>query len=128
MTEGIETRVMSRIFGPNRVEIIEGWTKLLNEGFQDLYSSPNIIRIIKSRRISWAGYVAQMRMKRSVHRVLAGKPEGKRLRGRPSSGWEFNIKMELREIGWGDMNWIHLAQNRDLWRALVNTVINLWVQ
>jgi hypothetical protein len=92
-----------------------------------LYSSPSIIRIIKSRRIRWAGYVARKGEKRNAYRILVGKPERKRLLGRPRRKWVDNIETHLREIGWDCMDWIDLAQNRDEWRALVNTVINLRV-
>jgi hypothetical protein len=93
------------------------------------YSSPDIIRQIKSRRMRWAGHVARMGEGRNVCRVLVGKPEGKRPLGRPRCRWEYGIKMGLREIGWGGggAEWIHLAQDRDLWRAVVNAVMNLEV-
>jgi hypothetical protein len=88
---------------------------------------PSIIRIIKSKRMRLAGHVARMGEKRNAYRVLVGKPEGKTPLGRPRRKWEDNIRIELREIGWGGMDWIDLAQGRDQWRALVNTVINLRV-
>jgi hypothetical protein len=90
-----------------------------------LYSSPSIIRIIKSRRMRWAGHVARTGEKRNAYRILVEKPEGKRPLGRPRRRWVYNIKMDLRETGWDGMDWIDLAQNRDQWRALVNTVMNL---
>jgi hypothetical protein len=86
---------------------------------------PNIIRQIKSRRMRWAGHVARMGEERNVYRVLMGKPEGKRLLGRPRRGWEDEIRMDLREIGLGGVDWIRLAQDRDRWRAVVNTAMNL---
>jgi hypothetical protein len=92
-----------------------------------LYSSPDIIRQIKSRRMRWAGHVARMVEGRNVYRVLVRKPEGKRPLERPRHRWEDGIKMDLREIGWGGVEWIHLAQDRDLWQVLVNAVMNLWV-
>jgi hypothetical protein len=92
-----------------------------------LYSSPDIIRQIKSRRMRWAGHVACMGGRRNVYRVLVGKPEGKRPLERPRRGWEDGIKMDLGEIGWGGVEWIHLAQDRDRWRAVVNAVMNLRV-
>jgi hypothetical protein len=92
-----------------------------------LYSSPNIIRQVKSRRMKWAGLVARMGEERNVYRVLMGKPEGKRPLGRPRRRWEDEFSMDLREIGWGSVDWIQLAQDRDRWRALVNTVMNLRV-
>jgi hypothetical protein len=91
-----------------------------NEKLHNLYCSPSIIRIIKSRRMRWAGHVARMGEKRNAYRILVGKPEGKRPLGRPRRRWEDNIRMDLREIGWGGMDWIDLAQDRDQWRALVN--------
>jgi hypothetical protein len=97
--------------------------KLHNEELHNLYSSPNIIRMIKSRRMRWAGHVARLGETGNAYRVLVGKPEGKRPLGR----WVDNIKMDLREIGWDGMDWIELAQDMDHWRALVNTVMNLRV-
>jgi hypothetical protein len=99
---------------------------LHNEELRDLYFSPNIIRIIKSRRMRWAGHVARMGEKRNAYRLLVGKPEGKRSLGRPRRRWMDNIKMDLGgEIGWGGMDWIGVAQDRDKWRALVNAVMNI---
>jgi hypothetical protein len=100
---------------------------LHSEELHILYSSTNIIRQIKSRRMRWAGHAARMREDRNMYRVLMGKPEGKRPLGRLRLRWEDGIRMDLREIGWGSVDWIHLAQDRDRWRALVNTVINLRV-
>jgi hypothetical protein len=107
--------------------VIGGWRKLHNEELHNLYCSPSIIRIIKSRRMGWKWYVARMGEKRNAYRMLVGKPEGKRPLGRPRRRWEYNIRMNPREIGWGGMDWIDLAQDRDQWRALVNTVMNLRV-
>jgi hypothetical protein len=84
--------------------------------------------MIKSRRMRWAGHVAQMTAKRNACRILVGKAEGKRPLGRPGHRWVDNIKMDLRDIGWGGMDRIHLAHDRDQWSALVNTVMNLWVR
>jgi hypothetical protein len=92
-----------------------------------MYSSPSIIRIIKSRRMRLVGHVAQRGEKRNAYRLLVGKPEGKRPLGRPRCRWVDNIKMDLLEIGWGGVDWIGLAQDRDRWRALVNAVMNLRV-
>jgi hypothetical protein len=100
---------------------------LHNEELHILYSSPNIIRQIKSRRMRWAGHMARMGEERNVYRVLMGKPEGRRPLGRPRRRWEDGIRMDLRENGWGSIDWIQLAQDRDRWRALVNTVMNLRV-
>jgi hypothetical protein len=93
----------------------------------DLYFSPSITRIIKSRRMRWVGYVARMGEKRNAYRLLAGKPEEKRPLGRPRRGWVDNINIDLLEIGWGSGNWIGLAEDKDKWRVLVNAVMNLWV-
>jgi hypothetical protein len=101
--------------------------KLHNEELRDLYSSPSIIRIIKPRRMRWVGHVARMEEKRNVYRLLVGKPEGRRPLGRPGPRWLDNIRMYLVEVGWGDADWIGLAQDRDRWRALVNSVLNLRV-
>jgi hypothetical protein len=102
-----------------------GWRKLHNEELHDLHSSPSIIRMFKSRRMRWAGHVARMGAKRNAYKILVGNPEGKGSLGRPRHRWVDNIKMDLREIEWGDMDWIDLAQNRDQWRAFVNAVMNL---
>jgi hypothetical protein len=103
------------------------WRKLHNEELHNLYSSPNIIRMIKSRKMRWAGHVARMGETRNAYRILVGKPDGESPVGRPRRGWANNIKMDLREIGWDRRDWIELAQNRDQWRALMNTVMNLRV-
>jgi len=102
------------------------WRKLHNEELRDLYSLPNIVRVVKSRIMRWAGHVAHMEEGSGVHRVLVGKPEGKRPLGKPRRRWEDNIKMDLQEVGRSG-DWMELAQDRDRWRALVNTVINLRV-
>jgi hypothetical protein len=99
--------------------------KLHNEKFHDLCSSPSIIRIIKSRRMRWVGHLAQMGEKRNLYMLLVGKPEEKRPLGRPRRRWEDNIKMDPGEVGWDG---IGLTQNRNRWRALVNSVMNLRVQ
>jgi hypothetical protein len=108
-----ENRVLKRIFGPMRGEATEGWRKLHNEELHNLYSSPNRIRMIKSRRMEWAGHVARMGEKRNAYRILVGKPEGKETTGRPRRRWVDNIKMDLRKTGWGRMDWIDVAQDRD---------------
>jgi hypothetical protein len=122
-----ENRVLRRIFRPKRDEVREEWMKLHNAELNDLYPSPNIVRVIKSRRMRWAGHLTRMWEMRGVYRVLVGKPAGKRQLGRPRRRWENNIKMDLQEVGWGSMDWIYLAENRDRWRALVNAVMNLRV-
>ena len=115
-----------RIFGPKRDEVTGEWRKLYNE-LKGLYSSPNIVRVIKSRRMRWAGHVACMGEGRGVYRVLVGKPEGKRPLGRPRRRWEDNIRTDLQEVGLGYEDWIGLAQDRERWRALVCAVRNLRV-
>jgi hypothetical protein len=122
-----ENRVLRRIFGPKRYEVTGGCRKLHNEELHGLYSSPSIVRVIKARRIRWAGHVARMGEVRGAYNSLVGRPEGRRPLGRPGRRWEDNIKMDIREIGFLDVDWIHWAQDRDRWRALVNTVMNLRV-
>jgi hypothetical protein len=122
-----ENRVLRRIFGPKRDELTGGWRKLHNEELHGLYSSPSVVRVIKARRMGLAGHVARMGEVTGAYNILVGRPEGRRPLGRPRHRWEDNIKMDLREIGFGDVNWIHWAQNMDRWRALVNTVMNLRV-
>jgi hypothetical protein len=99
---------------------------LHNDELHSLYSSPNIVRVIKSRKMRWAGHVARMEG-RGVYRLLVGRPEGKRPLGRPRHRWEDNIQMDLREIGIDGANWIQLAQDRVQWRAFVDTMMNLRV-
>jgi hypothetical protein len=123
-----DNRVLRRICGPKRDEVTGEWRKLHNEELHDLYSSPNIVRVIKSRRMRWAGHVARLGEERGVIRVLVGKPEGKRPLRRPRRRWEDNIRMSLQEVGCEGMDWIGLAQERQRWRAIVNAVMNLPVQ
>jgi hypothetical protein len=151
----LENRVLRSIFGPKRDEVTGGWRKLHNEELHNLYSSPSIIRMIKSKRMRWEGHVARMGEKRNPYRILVGKPEGKRPLGRPRLSLSHfttdsqsvclswcrapsgandqirrcvdNIKMDLRETGWDGRDWIDLAQDRGQWRALVIAVINLRV-
>ena len=104
----------------------ERW-RLHNEELNDLHSSPNIVRVIKTRRIRWAGHVARMGEERRVYRVLVEKPEGRRLLGRPRRRWADNIITELQEVGCRYMDWIGLAQDRDRWRTVVSAVMNLRV-
>jgi hypothetical protein len=121
-----ENRVLRRIFGPERDEDAS-WRKFLIDELHSLYSSLNIVRVIKSRRMRWAGHVARMGEGSGVYRVLVGRPECKRPLGELRRRWEDNIKMNLREIGIDGSNWIRLAQDRVQWRAYVNTVVNLRV-
>jgi len=122
-----ENRVLRRVFGPKRDEVTEEWRKLYNEELSHLYSSPNIVRVVKSRRMRWTGHVVRMGEGRGVYRVLVGKPERKRPMGRPRLRWEDNIKVDLQEVGGGCGDWMELAQDRDRWRALVGTLMNLRV-
>jgi hypothetical protein len=96
-----ENRVLRRIFGPKRNEATGEWRRLHSEELNGLYSSPYIIRVIKSRRMRWTGHVARMGQKRGAYRILVGRPEGRRPLGRPSRRWEDNIKMDLPAVGWG---------------------------
>jgi len=112
---------------PKRNEVKVQWRKLHIEERNDLYSSPNIVRVIKSRRMGWVGHEARTREGRGVYRVLVVKPEGKRPLGRPRCKWEDNNKTDLQEVGCGCMNWIELAQDRNRWRALVTAVMNFGV-
>jgi hypothetical protein len=122
-----ENRVLRRIFVPKRDEVTGGWRKLHNEELHGLYSSPSIIRVIKTRRMRWAGHVARMGEVKGAYNILVGRPEGRRPLGRARRSWEDNIKMDLREIGFGDMDWIDLVQERDRWPDIVSTVMNLRV-
>ena len=119
--------MLRRIFGPRKEEIAGEWRRLHNEELNDLYTSPNIVRVIKWRRMRWAGHVAHMCEDRGVYRVLVGKPEGRRPLGRPRRRWVDNNRMDLQEVGCGYMNCIGLAQDRDRWRTLVSAVMNLRV-
>jgi len=122
-----ENRVLRRVFGPKRDKILREWRKLHNEELNDLYCSTNIVRVIKSRRMRWAGHVTRMGKRKGICRVLVGKPEGKRPLGRTRRRLEDNIKMYLQEVGCGGMDWIELAQDKDRWWELVNVVMNLRV-
>ena len=119
--------VLTIIFGPTRDEVTGGWRRLHNEELNDLYCSPNIVWVIKSRRMRWAGHVARMGEERGVYRVLLGKPEGKSPLGRPRRRWVDNIRMDLQEVGCGHVDWIGLAQDRDRWRTIVSAAMNLRV-
>jgi len=117
-----ENMVLRRIFGPRRDKVTGEWRRLHNEELNDLYSSPNIVQVIKSGRMRWAGHVARMGEERGVYRVLVGKPEGRRPLGRPRHRWVDNIR-----VGCGCMDWIGLTQDRDRWRTPVSAVTNLQV-
>jgi hypothetical protein len=115
-----ENRVLRRIFGPKRDDVTGEWRKL-HEKLNDLYCLPNIVQVTKLRRMDrWTERVACMRDSRGAHRILVGKPEGNGPLGKPRLRWEDNIKMDLQEVGLGDMDWFGLAQNRDRWRVVVN--------
>jgi hypothetical protein len=122
-----ENRVLRGIFGPKRDEVTGEWRMLHSEELHNLYSSPDIIRQVKSRRMRWAGHVARMGEERKVSKVLVGKPKGKIPLGRPRRRWEDGIRMDLRKIGLRGVDWIRLAQDRDRWRAVVTAVMNLRV-
>jgi hypothetical protein len=114
------------IFGQKKDEVTGGWRKLHNEELHNLYSSPSIIRMMKSRSMRWVGHVARTGENRHIYWILVGKPERKRPLGTVRRRLKNNIKMYLREIGCGGMDWTDLAQDRDQWKALVNMVMNLW--
>jgi hypothetical protein len=122
-----ENRVLMRMFGPKRDDVTGDWRKLHNEEVNDQYCSPNIVRVIKSRRVGWAGHVARMGNRRGLYNVLVWKPEGKRPPGSPRRTREENIMMGLQEMGCWGVDWIELAQERDRWRSLMNAVMNLRV-
>jgi hypothetical protein len=110
-----ENRVLRRIFGPKEGEVTKEWRKLHNEELNDLQASPNIIRVIKSLRMRWAGHVARMGERRGIYKVFVVNPEGKRPMGRPRRRWEDNISMDLQEMGCGGMDCNELAQDRHSW-------------
>ena len=120
-----ENKVLRKIFGVKKYEITGERGKLLNAELHALYSSPNIIRSLKSRRLRWAGHVARIEQSRNAYRVLVRKPKGKRPLGRPRHRWEDNIEMDLREVGCDPGELIDLAEDRDQWRAYVRAVMNL---
>ncbi|KAJ4450607.1 hypothetical protein ANN_02033 [Periplaneta americana] len=122
-----ENKVLRKIFGAKRDEVIGEWRKLHNAELHALHPSPDIIRNIKSRRLRWVVHVARMGESKNAYRVLVGRPEGKRPLGRPRRRWEDNIKMDLREVGYDDRDWINLAQDRDQCRAYVRAAMNLRV-
>jgi hypothetical protein len=122
-----ENKILRRIFGSKRDEVTGEWRKLHNEELHNLYSSPYIIMQIKSREMRWAGHVTRMGEETKMCKVFMGEPKGKRPLGRRKRRWDDGIRMDLREMGWGGMDWMRLAQDRDRWRAVVNAVMNLWV-
>jgi hypothetical protein len=122
-----ENRVLRRIFGPKRDDVTGEYRKLHSEELHKLYSSPNIIRQVKSRQMRWAGHVTRMGEARKVYKVLVGKPEGKRPLVRPRRWWEDGIRMDLEKISLVGVDWIRLAQDRNRWRAVVSAVMNLRV-
>ena len=119
-----ENMVLRRIFGPRMVEVTGEWRRFHKEELNDLYTSPNIVLVIKSKRMRLCGHVARMGEEREVYGDLVGKPEGKRPLGRLRRRWVDNIMMDLQEVGCGYVDWIGLAQDRDRWRTLVSTVMN----
>jgi hypothetical protein len=121
-----ENRVLRKISGPKREEN-GSWRKLHNDELLSLHSSPNIVRVNKSRRMRWTGHVACIGEGRGVYRIFVGRPEGKRPLGRHRHRWEDNSKMDLGETGIKGVNWIWLAQDRVQWRTFVNMITNLWV-
>jgi hypothetical protein len=122
-----ENGVLRRIFVPKRDKLIGGWRKMHNEELHNLYSSPNIIRMIRSRRMKWTGHVARIGEKQNAYRGFVGKPEERRPLGKPRRRWDDIIKMDLRGMEWGNIDWIDLAHDRYALLALVNTIINLRV-
>jgi len=118
-----ENRVLRRIFWPKRDEVTGEWRKL-HYGEPNLFSSPSIVRVIKSRRMRWVGYIVCMGERRGIYRVLVGKPEVKRPFGKPRHRREDNIKMDLQEVGCVCVDWIELAQDRNKMQALVYAVMN----
>jgi hypothetical protein len=112
-----------KIFGPTREEVAVGWRRPYNEELHNLYASSDIITVMKSRRMRQAGHVARMGEMRNAYNILAGRSEGKKPIRRSKHRWEDNIRMYLREMGWEGVDWMHLAQDREHWRALVNTVM-----
>jgi hypothetical protein len=117
----LESRVLRGLFGLKGDKVIGSRRKLHSKELHNLYFFPRIIRMSKSRGMRWAGHVARLGVRINAYRILRN-PEG-----RPRHTWVDNIKIDLKEVGWDGMDWIHLAQDRDQWRALVKTVMNLWV-
>jgi hypothetical protein len=122
-----KNKVLRRIFEPKRDEVTGEWRKMHNEELHDSYFSPSIIRMIMSRMMTWAGHIARMGEKRNAYRLLVRKPEGKRPIEKPRRRWVYTIRMDLVEVGWGDVDWIGLSQDRAKWRGLVQAVMDLRV-
>ena len=122
-----QNMMLRKTFGPRRDEVTAEWRRLHNKELNDLYYSPNIMWVIKSRRMRWTGHVARMGEESGVYRVLVGKPEGRSPLGRPGRRWVDNIRMDLQEVGCGYMDWIGLTHDRDSWRKLVSALTNLRV-
>ena len=122
-----ENTMLRRIFRPRKEEVTGEWRRSHNEEFNDTYTSPNILREIKSRRMRWTGHLACMGEERVAYRCLVGKPEGKRPLGGPRRRLVYNIRMDLQLMGCGYVDCIGLAQDRDRWRTLVSAVMNLRV-
>jgi len=127
MLRVFENMVLRRIFGSGRDEVTGEWSILHNEELNDLYSSPNIVRVIRSRRMRRTRHVARMGEERGVYRVMVGKTKGRRPLGRPRRRWVDNIRTDLQEVGCGNTDGIGLAQDRDRWRTLLSAVMNLRV-
>ena len=119
--------VLRRTREPKRDEVTWEWRRLYDEELHSLYSSPKIIRVIKSRRLRWAGHVAHTGASKGANRVLVGKPEERRSLRKPRSRWADNIKTDLQEVEWESMDRIYLAQDSHRWRAIENAVKNPWV-
>ena len=123
----LENGVLRKLFGPKKDEVKGNWRRLHNEELYALYSSPNVIRMIKSRKMTWMGQVTRMGDRRGACRILVGRLEGRRPFERPRIGCEDNIKMNLQEVGWGGMGWTDLAWDRDSWQAIVKAAMNIRV-
>jgi len=122
----VSENMVLRIFGPRRDEVTGEWRRLHNQELNDLYSSPNIVRVTKSRRMTWAGH-GRVWVRRGGVEDLGGETGWKEPLGRPRCRWVDNIRMDLQEVGCGYMDWIGLTQDRDRWRTLVSVVMNLRV-
>jgi len=122
-----ENKVLRKIYVPKRDEMTGEWRRLHKEKLHGLYDSPDVVRIMKSRRLRWADHVARMGEKRRLYSILVGKPEGKRSLGRLRRRWEDNIRRHLREVGVCDENWLDLAQGRSRWRTFITAAMNLRV-